>query len=137
MKTPRQLILEEVAEIARLNGVAMYDLMGSCKVRAAVRARRAAMWFVWFKYGWSFAKVAKLFGRKEHSATFHAIGTHLLECGFIDHPMAIAAKRRRDKVREYQRGRPKRPWQLTKGARMARNYRRRMAHVPKAERAAA
>lgn len=137
MKTPRKLILEEIEEIARLNGVPMRDLMGRCKTKDAVRARRAAMWLVWFKYGKSLGEVAKVFGKSEHTTTLHAIGVHLLKCGFHDHPMAISAKRRQQRVRDYHKTRTKLPWKLTNGARTDRNRRRRERHVPKAQRAAA
>ncbi|WP_420408662.1 helix-turn-helix domain-containing protein [Hoeflea sp.] len=103
MKTPRQKILDEVAEIARLNGVPMRDLMGRCRTKDVVRARKAAMWFVWFKYNKSFNAVAAIFGRKEHSAVAFAIGAHLLDCGITDMPVARMALRIRNKARAWQK----------------------------------
>lgn len=105
MKTPRQRILEEVAEIARLNGVAMYDLMGRCRTKDVVRARKAAMWFVWFKYEKSFAEVAAIFGRTEHTAVRFAIGAHLLDCGIRHVSPAPSALRMRNKARSWWRER--------------------------------
>ena len=129
MKTPRQLILEEISEIARVNGVLMSDMVGWSKVRAVVRARRAAMWFIWFKYGKTFSEVARVFGRTEHTATMHAIGVHLLNCGFTSNPMAISAKRRLAHVLLYQRSHDRPDWKRSKKARDDANRRRREANA--------
>ncbi|MEL4071710.1 helix-turn-helix domain-containing protein [Ochrobactrum sp. GPK 3] len=86
MITPRQIILAELGQIAKLHQVNLDDIIRRDRRRRIAKARDAVFWYVWFKYGYSLTKIGHLLSRN-HATVLRGIGNHMHRCG-IDHPWA-------------------------------------------------
>lgn len=108
VKTPREILMDEVREIAERHGVPMHDLMGRTRVRAAVKARNKAYYHVFTKL--KFLTTTGAFFGRDHSTVAYGIGRHLDDKGRGDNWMSrMAAQKRLRAVR----------WQRAKGRRVA------------------
>lgn len=106
---PRDHIMRDIYMVARAHDLSIRDLVGRSHMRHIVRARHAAMWLVWWKYGWSLAKVGRLFGGRDHSTVWLGIGAHLIRCNAEHWTVSsrlkkLAAMRHRAKQRAAERG---------------------------------
>lgn len=78
--SPRQKALADIAVVGSVYGVGLKDILSDYRGRQVCKARHAAMWLIWWKYGWSLPKVGRLFGR-DHTTVMSGIGSHMLRAG--------------------------------------------------------
>lgn len=76
MKTPRQLILADIAKVAAAHGVPVNRVMGDSRKRPVVLARYEAYYLLRKTRGLSYPRIAAIFDR-DHTSVIHGIGRHL------------------------------------------------------------
>ena len=98
MKTPRQRILEEIDQMLTMNyRVELISVMRRDRRRHVVKARNAAFWYVWFKYGHTLNQIGSIFQRT-HATVLRGIGAHMSRCN-LSHPWAQLNERWKETLR--------------------------------------
>ena len=104
MRTPRQAIREDINRVARTYGVTYDDIIQKNRTAPVVKARNAAYWRIWKKYGYSLLQLGRIFNRN-HVAVLRGIGAHMHRRR-IKHPWAQLYRDWKETLRQqYERRR--------------------------------
>lgn len=99
MKTPRQLLRDEVALIAIRHGVPVEDVYAKGGDQRIVNARNAAYYHLRSVHGMTYPEIGAHFGR-DHTSAVHGVGRHLEINNIfdpkLDHLRVFVATRRRN-----------------------------------------
>lgn len=83
MKTPRAHLWDEIAEIAKANGVPLSALRGRTLNRRIAAVRHEVWYVLRTRHSMSYPKIGAIFDR-DHTSVIYGVGQYLLRSGVDD-----------------------------------------------------
>lgn len=74
-KSPRDLMMEVVNEVAARHRVTAAGIFGESRSRSVCAARHEAIYRVFMQFGWGVTKVGRAFGR-DHTTVIHSLNRY-------------------------------------------------------------